>query len=75
MFNYSEDVKKLKELRTKIYNKQKYLLDLMYTNKIDFQDISIRKYINEINLLEEIFEVKKDYFLEDSKIFWNEKHT
>lgn len=73
MFNYAEDSKNLKDLRTKIYNKQRDLLELMYINKINFEDESIKSYINEINLLEEIFEVKKDYFLEDSKRFWNEK--
>ena len=46
----------------------------MYINKIDFQDASLKNYINEINLLEEIFDVKKDYFLEDSKYFWNEQN-
>ena len=73
MFNYHYDNKNLKKLRKKIYIKQKNLLNFIYTNNISYKDPQIKKYINEINLLEEIFDIKMIYFNYDKKNFWNNK--
>tara|TARA_Y100000590_G_C15576120_1_gene960515 strand:+ start:76 stop:309 length:234 start_codon:yes stop_codon:yes gene_type:complete len=67
MFNNDESRKILKLLRNKIYRKQRMLLDFMYENCIDFKDQRIKIYINEINLLDEIYDIKKYYFDYDSK--------
>ena len=67
MFNNDESRKILKLLRNKIYRKQKMLLEFMYENSIDFKDERIKIYINEINLLDEIYDIKKYYFDYDSK--------
>ena len=72
MFNYTQDFKTLKTLRSKIFNKQRDLLNLMYENKLNFQDPSLKSYINEINLLEEILDIRTNNFLNDSKNFWKE---
>ena len=72
MFNYYESRKELKNLRNKIYKKQQKLFNIMHKQKIFFDDTSIKKYVSEINLLEEIFDIKKIYFDYDSKIYWNE---
>ena len=74
MFNYHNDNLNLKKLREKIYIKQKNLLNLIYTNNINnYKDPKIKKYVNEINLLEEIFDIKLMYFNYDKKNFWNNK--
>ena len=74
MFNYHNDNHNLKKLREKIYIKQKKLLKLIYTNNINnYKDPQIKKYVNEINLLEEIFDIKLMYFNYDKKNFWNNK--
>ena len=73
MFNYHYDHNNLKNLRKKIYNKQKNLLNFIYINNISYKDPQIKKYINEINLLEEIFDIKMIYFNYDKKNFWNNK--
>mgnify|MGYP001407548822 CR=1 FL=1 len=67
MFNYEDSCKILKLLRIKIYKKQKMLLEFMYQNNIDFNDERIKIYINEINLLDEIYDIKQYYFDYDSK--------
>ena len=75
MFNYYESRKELKNLRNKIYKKQQKLFNIMHKQKIFFDDTSIKKYVSEINLLEEIFDIKKIYFDYDSKIYWNEANS
>tara|TARA_Y100001978_G_C23356525_1_gene274490 strand:- start:87 stop:329 length:243 start_codon:yes stop_codon:yes gene_type:complete len=66
--NYYDDIRRiLKLLRNKIYKKQKVLLNFMYENNIGFNDKTIKIFINEINLLEEIYDIKKYYFDYDSK--------
>lgn len=74
MFNYYESRKKLIDLREKIYKKQKNIYNIMHNNKIYFGDQKIKNYVNEINLLEEIFDIKKIYFDYDSKKYWNNQN-
>ena len=65
MFNY-DDISILKNdlkyLRNKIYTKQTFLLQYMYQNNINYKDINIKIYIDEINLLNEIYAIKKHYY-------------
>lgn len=71
MFNYYGEKKELIKLRRKIYTKQKDIFDIMHKKKICFGDIQIKRYVDEINLLEEIFDIKRVYFEYDSKKYWN----
>jgi hypothetical protein len=74
MFDYdniSFVKKNLKHLRDKIYIKQKFLLQYMYLNNINFKDPNIKIYIDEINLLNEIYSIKKHNFDYDFKINQN----
>ena len=71
MFNYdniSIVKENLKHLRKKIHIKQKFLLEYMYINNINYNDLNIKTYIDEINLLNEIYTIKKYYFDYDFKI-------
>ena len=61
-FDYRQSYKTLKVLKYKIYVKQKLLLQYMYDNNINFENETIKQYIDEINLLEEIYDIKKYYF-------------
>ena len=72
IFEYQKDFQNLKLLRKKIYKKQKKLLIHMYLNNINFQDKSIKQNINEINLLEEIYDCKLNYFQYEKKKFWDQ---
>jgi hypothetical protein len=62
--------KDLKELKEKIYIKQKNIMEIMYERKIDYNDLSIKKNKDEIFLLEFIYNSKKDLYDYDSKMFW-----
>ena len=62
--------KDLKELKEKIYIKQKNIMEIMYERKIDYDDLSIKKNKDEIFLLEFIYNSKKDLYDYDSKMFW-----
>ena len=59
MFNYYEKKKELIKLRDKIYKKQKKTFNIMHRDKICFENPNIKRYLDEINLLEEIFDIKK----------------
>ena len=61
--------KDLKELKEKIYIKQKNIMEIIYERKIDYDDLSIKKNKDEIFLLEFIYNSKKDLYDYDSKIF------
>ena len=65
--------KELIKLRDKIYKKQKKTFNIMHRDKICFENPNIKRYLDEINLLEEIFDIKKIYFEYDSKNYWNNK--
>lgn len=65
--------KDLINLKDKIYLKQKNLMEVMYTDKIKYDDNRIKKNINEIFLLEFIYDSKKDLYDYDYKMFWNQK--
>ena len=60
----------LKNLREKIYIKQKELMKIMYDNNIDYEDISIKKNKGEIFLLEFIYDLKKEQYDYDYTVFW-----
>lgn len=62
--------KDLKELKEKIYIKQKNIMEIIYERKIDYDDLSIKKNKDEIFLLEFIYNSKKDLYDYDSKMFW-----
>ena len=62
----------LKNLKEKIYIKQKEFMKYMYDNNIsNYNDKSIKKNKDEIFLLEFIYDLKKDQYDYDHKFFWN----
>ena len=73
MFNYYEKRKDLIKLRDKIYTKQKDVFEIMHQKKISFENLEIKTYLDEINLLEEIFDIRRSYFDYDSKKYWDNK--
>ena len=61
----------LKTLKKKIYDKQVHLFDFMELNNIEnYNDNSIKKYINEINLLNEIYDIKFEEHIRLREEFW-----
>ena len=63
----------LKNFKKKIYNKQVELFNIMHENNYSFDDKNIKMNINEINLLEEIYDIKLDNYNYESKKFWEER--
>ena len=63
----------LKNLREKIYKKQKTFMEIMYKNNLDYDDISIKKNKDEIFILEFVYDMKKDLYDYDYEVFWNVK--
>jgi len=61
------ELKELKDLRKKIYIKQKNILNHIYDNNLNFNDDSIKQTINEINLLEFVYDSKKDLYNNQKK--------
>jgi hypothetical protein len=56
-------------LRTKIYLKQQDIFQKIYKNNIDFNDISIKTNIDEITVLEIVFDEKKKLFDEKQNLY------
>jgi len=64
--------KTLKQLRSKIYNKQKNLLEHMHEYNIDtFIDTRIKTHVGEIKILEEIFDIKLEEYQNQQELFWS----
>ena len=63
--------KNLKNLNKKIYEKQLNLFKFMEIHKIkDYRDESIKQFVNEINLLDEIYDIKQEEYNRLRDDFW-----
>ena len=68
MEQYRKDLKKLNK---KIYEKQRNLFEIMNLHKIyNFNDKSLKQLNAEINLLEEIYDIKFEEYKRIKNEFW-----
>tara|TARA_B100001250_G_scaffold341771_1_gene309874 strand:- start:96 stop:320 length:225 start_codon:yes stop_codon:yes gene_type:complete len=63
---------KIKNLRSKICDKQKEVLEKMYSEDIPQDSIKIKSKIDEINLLEEILDIRISEYHEYKESFWGD---
>lgn len=61
---------KIKELKHKIYIKQRDLMEKMCKENIKLDNVAIKNQTNEINLLEEILDIRIDEYHNLNNEFW-----